>query len=478
LKQETGFQHLLSLARADLRAGLAGRALERIGPALRERPTHAGAREVRAEALLRLGEYRAALPELEALVADEPKRPEARYLLGMACMAVPRLEPAVARFRECLQLKPGHRLARFALANALLAMAEVEQALQLYDELVGSWPDWVQLHQQRGAALRLAGRREEAVAAFRRLLDIEPRFVMAWVELGNVLKDLERYPQAIECYQRALELQPDFADAACFLGSAWLSQGNPDAALSALDRCLALRPADRRALAYRGIALREAGHDQQAERLLDVDRLVRIRECAVPAGYPSLDAFNAALSRAILEDPGLTWERVGNTTRGGYQTGNLTERDASALAAMRALIGEAVGDYFRSLVADPEHPFASRRPSAWRVNMWAVALENSGHQLPHIHPDAWLSGVYYCQVPPFAGTQEQAGWLEFGRPPAGLRTRRSAKIDRIEPRNGRMVLFPSYFHHSTVPFEADQHRISLAFDIIPAADGSGESSHA
>ncbi len=33
-----------------------------------------------------------------------------------------------------------------------------------------------------------------------------------------------------------------------------------------------------------------------------------------------------------------------------------------------------------------------------------------------------------------------------------------------------MFLFPSYFYHRTVPFENEQNRISIAFDIMPVTD--------
>jgi len=30
-----------------------------------------------------------------------------------------------------------------------------------------------------------------------------------------------------------------------------------------------------------------------------------------------------------------------------------------------------------------------------------------------------------------------------------------------------MLLFPSYFFHRTLPFQADATRISIAFDVMP-----------
>ena len=38
----------------------------------------------------------------------------------------------------------------------------------------------------------------------------------------------------------------------------------------------------------------------------------------------------------------------------------------------------------------------------------------------------------------------------------------------MRPKHGRLVLFPSYKWHGTVPFTTDGHRTPSAFDAIPA----------
>ena len=40
-------------------------------------------------------------------------------------------------------------------------------------------------------------------------------------------------------------------------------------------------------------------------------------------------------------------------------------------------------------------------------------------------------------------------------------------VRRIQPREGRMLLFPGYFFHNTVPFASAERRISIAFDLVP-----------
>ena len=54
----------------------------------------------------------------------------------------------------------------------------------------------------------------------------------------------------------------------------------------------------------------------------------------------------------------------------------------------------------------------------WTLRIWATVLEAGGHQLPHLHPLGWLSGVYYVQVPTaMTAPDGAAGALEFGKPP-------------------------------------------------------------
>ena len=55
---------------------------------------------------------------------------------------------------------------------------------------------------------------------------------------------------------------------------------------------------------------------------------------------------------------------------------------------------------------------------------------------------------------------------EFGRAPEDFHTTREPEVRLIKPEEGLMVLFPSYFYHLTVPFEAEEVRISISFDVL------------
>jgi hypothetical protein len=57
--------------------------------------------------------------------------------------------------------------------------------------------------------------------------------------------------------------------------------------------------------------------------------------------------------------------------------------------------------------------------------------------------------------------------LTFGVPSSAFNLDLTPR--RIErPEIGRLVIFPSYFWHGTVPFESESPRLTVAFDMVPA----------
>ena len=79
----------------------------------------------------------------------------------------------------------------------------------------------------------------------------------------------------------------------------------------------------------------------------------------------------------------------------------------------------------------------------------------------------WISSSYYVQVPKeVEGSTTKNGWIQFGQPPTDISDMSPEHV--IEPKAGRLVLFPSYLWHGTLPITEDSPRLTLPFDIIPA----------
>jgi hypothetical protein len=77
----------------------------------------------------------------------------------------------------------------------------------------------------------------------------------------------------------------------------------------------------------------------------------------------------------------------------------------------------------------------------------------------------WISSALYVSLPDASQLgAPPAGWISFGRPPQGLGLDVPA-YGQVEPKPGRLVLFPSTLWHQTLPFD-DGERLVIAFDVM------------
>ena len=76
----------------------------------------------------------------------------------------------------------------------------------------------------------------------------------------------------------------------------------------------------------------------------------------------------------------------------------------------------------------------------------------------------WISSSYYVDVPQSVSDETKDGWIKFGEPNFDI----GQKPEHfVQPKPGRLVLFPSYMWHGTIPFSGDQPRLTLPFDVVP-----------
>lgn len=147
-------------------------------------------------------------------------------------------------------------------------------------------------------------------------------------------------------------------------------------------------------------------------------------------------------------------------TAGGSYSGDLFSEPEVDLEELYEMIAAAVFNYTQELLlVSREHLLVRSRPPNVRVHAWAVKLKDGEHQAVHFHPDAWLSGCLYLQVPECIDEHSIAGHLAFGQSGAGL-------FSTVCPQVGRIVVFPSCLDHFTLPQVGSGVRLSLGFDVL------------
>lgn len=385
---------------------------------------------------------------------------------------------AEADYKTAVELDGANLPARVNHGHLLLRNDRVSEAETCFAAAVATFPAVAEAHEGLGIALQRQKRSAEALAALRRALALRPAHPRIEANLGWSLLEDGDTANAAAHFQRALAASPATADLWAGLAAAHMRNGTWPDALAAVDRALALAPDHTRSLAFKGIVLDALGRGRERRALVDLDRdLWRRQHTEAPAGYADLPAFNRALTEYVLAHPTLVRDRPGKTTRHGGQTGGLSETGPGPFTALSRWIRAAVADYAAAAAAAGSASRFATLPRQWQLRAWATVLDTSGYQDPHNHPSGRLSGVYYVRTPPGVGADDtdQAGWIEFGRPDPVLAPAIMPDLRTVQPREGLMLVFPSYLWHRTIPFAGTTPRISIAFDVVPLAGAGGVS---
>ena len=504
LKVWPGDAEALNLAGiAEFQSGDARRAVKLLGTAIARQPGHVDAHINLGNVLKAIGDYAeakiayrgaikiapdnadahfnlglvleasdrpgSAIGAFESALAARPDFAEAHFSRANALKAVGRLQEAEAAYRRTVELAPKHDGARTNLGAVLRELGRPAEAETIYREALALASRNADLHYNLGIALQDQERLADAEACYRRVLELAPDYVAALVNLGYVLQTRGRLADAVAAYRRAAALAPDYAGAHVNLADACLEAGDTGAALDVCQEFLAAHPGDTALLAFKAVVLNERGDGAAVRAIIDFEHLLRPVQFTTAPGFADIAELNQALARHVRAHPSLVAAPASHATRDGRHSGELLIEPKGPVAALEAMIHDSVGAYMESLEVEPGHPFAAARPGRYELSVWGVVLTGPGHQLPHIHPAAWLSGVYYPLVPATveAEGQGEAGWIEFGRPPDHFHCTARPTVKAYRPEEGLMVLFPSYFYHRTVPFTGTDERVSIAFDVRP-----------
>jgi tetratricopeptide (TPR) repeat protein len=399
--------------------------------------------------------------------------------------------PAVALFRRARSLAPNDGELLLGLAAAIEAEAGPRAAIEELDRILAVHPGWIPGLE---AVTRLrweCGDREDFGIAYDRAIATAPRDIGLWRSLIIVLIQGDLYEPALAAVRRGRAIAGDHLVFDVNEAAARSELGQFEAAEPLLERFADVadgplqvrrvrhflrtgRPAEAAALAermtktedrmlfwpYLSIAWRLLG-DSRWQWLEGDPSFVGVYDLDLP----SLDALAGRLK--VLHRT--THQPLEQSVRGGTQTqGSLFSRIEPEIRSLRAAIVAAVEAHAARLPPpQPGHPLLGV-PRGRRVRFagsWSVRLTGGGHHANHIHPAGWFSSAFYVALPP--ETPEPAGWLTLGVPQAELGID-LPPIRQIEPKPGRLVLFPSTLWHGTVPFEAGE-RLTVAFDVAKPA---------
>jgi tetratricopeptide (TPR) repeat protein len=439
------------------------------------------------------GDSRGALDSFAAAAALAPADPLLAHSHARAALEAG--QPSLRLFEGAVALAPGDASVLLGLVAALVHEGQAADAIGNLGRLLAANPAWLDGHRDLA---RIRGQ-----MGLDPLAELDSALVVApgaeplhhlRITLALEARDLAAAKSAISSARAALPSarwldlfaahvaseRGELAEADARFDALDCSASVDDASLLARHMIRADRPSPAAALLEPLVGF-DTGHRlwpylSLAWRITDNPRwhwlegdpsLVSIHDIGAAAGdLPALAAHLRGLHFA-------THPPLDQSVRGGTQTdGNILLRLAPPLRRLRRALLAAFDQHVQQLPRPAAgHPTLLERRKPQRIaGAWSVRLTDRGFHADHVHSEGWYSSVFYVSLPrsPAANHEAEssiagkAGWLSLGECRDLVPALEPIRL--IEPKPGRLVLFPSTMWHGTRAFPEGE-RLTVAFDI-------------
>ena len=382
-------------------------------------------------AALRSGRIEKQIDILNELHLLMPTEPEICVLLSARLMQTHQIDRAELVIKRALSWNPKDPGLLTNLAILYSEKGWYIEAEALYSEVTEAVPQQFLGHYNLAMFLFMLGRHEEAR-----------------LSLNQCLKIVPSAPEAIAALRQIDERDQPIGELAEFYG--YIETHQWELAKQSL---LAMRT-ELNQFKYLAAASELRTQDYEALSLCDYLEASRV---VYTAGIMEPDEILVSkLITSVRSSPTLVLNRAGKPTVGGLQTHEvLADCSDQSFRELNERIFEAIDMYIQAQTSNPW--LKQLRNNAKRhISGWGVVLRDSGYQKRHVHPEGIISGVLYLQTPvQTSSSTTREGNLAFSR---------WGQYD-VVPEVGRIVIFPSYLPHETVPIQGNAERICIAFNI-------------
>jgi tetratricopeptide (TPR) repeat protein len=479
--------------------------------------------------LQKLGRQEDAETSYKKAIAIKPDLADAHSNLGITLQKLGRLEDAETSYKKAIAIKPDFAEAHVNLGNTLKELGKLEDAEMSYKKAIAIKPDYADAHYNFGTSLHELGRLEDAETSYKKAIAIKPDYAQAHSNLGNILQELGRLEDAVRSYEKAIAIKPDLELAHSNLGSTMHELGRLEDAETSYNKAIAIKPDCAEAHSNLGNTLKALGRVAEAEAsfaeavklkpdyikarnemltclyLMDkkleffaeldysikqdiANSVIGSLTCrsALKYGdeYPNIfcsaplehvlhvdlksrynfEEIFVLNAKAVLSDNNRSHKKQ-DLLSNGYQTsGNLFDIGNSLTDQIQKAIRLEIERY-RINFESSQEGLIIKWSTEYSLYGWLISMKSGGELHPHIHESGWLSGSIYINVPPKLKIDSGNLVVALGKDSDTTNSCLNFKkvIDVV---TGSMVLFPASLMHHTIPFESDEERIVLAFDVI------------
>jgi tetratricopeptide (TPR) repeat protein len=466
------------------------------------------------------------------LIAKFPNTFLLYQVQGVAQDGQSKFTEAVASYTKALSLQPNTPDLHFNLGIALTNLGRLDEAVTSYRQAITIQPRFFEAHGNLGTVLQKQGKLEEAVISYKNGININPADARGHFNLGTALRDEGKLDEAIKHFRQAIVIFPNYADAHNYLGECLRDQGNMEDAIKSYLDALAINPdhpgANYNMAEFLYLAKRfdEAVEYfercklddwearslyclYKAERFDDfkakLDEIVRTHpkhnapflatlSTHYATNFGTEDTYNfckngfdfvyqnsiqelaepdSQFLKDLLNDINNTAIEVraqGMIINGKQSAGNLFKRPEASFRKLGELVRQEFVNYKNRFAGSDCELIKSFPDELEFTSSWYVRLRRGGFVDRHIHEVGWISGAVYLVLPKDRKDPSE-GCFEYGLHGDNYPQKHdNFPVGIASPKVGDIVLFPSSLFHRTIPFNSNEERICIAFDLKPEGE--------
>ncbi len=465
------------------------------------------------------------------LVTRYPNTFILHQILGISQDGLFKFTEAAESYAKALALQPNTADLHFNLGITLTNLNRFKEAETSYRRAIALQPRFFEAYGNLGTVLQKQGQLEEAVENYGKALSIheDPR---GHFNLGTALRDEGKLDEAIIHFKQAIKMFPNYADAHNYLGECYRDQGNMEDAIKCYFDTLALNQTHAGANYNMGEFLYLAGRFDEAVDYLERSKLDDWQERALYCTYKAehFDSFKNKLDNIVhthkkhnapflqtlsthhamnfgtedqynfckngfdfvyqksipelampdsqflkdllndIDNTAIEVRAQGMIINGKQSAGNLFKRPEASFRKLGEIVKQEFLNYKNKFAGADCELIKSFPEELEFTSSWYVRLRRGGYVDRHIHEVGWISGAVYLVLPKDKKDPTE-GCFEYGLHGDNYpQKHNNFPVGIASPSVGDIVLFPSSLFHRTIPFNSNEERICIAFDLKPEGD--------
>ena len=404
--------------------------------------------------LYKLGDETKAINYFEEVIEIDPKYVSAYNNLGVIYKNLSKYQEAKVLFKKAIEINPSYTSGHCNLGIISHAYGDIKNTIACYEKVIEIEPNHKEAHNNLGLVFQEQGDQQKAITYYKKAIEIDSNFADAHYKLGVFLYEIGQYKNALEHLKKI-----NFKNSKSHLLSCLYKLDDKSTFFSELD--LLIEGGEINAIIGSLSSRSEIRYGIKRMNPFCGDPLSYVLKTNLTEICDFKNIFVKTI-KDILNNNIVSEKKQTLLTNGMQTTGDLFSQKNDLVKEIKDIIILEVKKY-QTHFKDSKEGLIKSWPTDFNIKGWLINMKSGGKLKPHMHEQGWLSGSVYINVPPKIKTD--SGNLVVCIDEEENNSKNTQKI--IDVVTGSLCLFPSSLHHYTIPFDSNENRIVLAFDVIP-----------